>query len=203
MSRRKQSRVFVRPNAGDVQLLPFTEIKMIVRAAEDLIGRGGRTLLCKILKGSSSKEVTERQLDQNPAWGYYRELTNEQILTRIDWTILNGYLRIEYSHRLPLLCYTQQGLEIEIDTITDEKLDQLRSTVATKTVDAAFFERLRDAPRETVEKLLDKIEATRDPSMIPALSLWAAVAYKKVRTKINRTIAFLLALPLPEPGSGK
>src|SRR5687767_13637039 len=118
MSRRRVQRVPVLLNAGGITSLPGAEIKAIMRGAEDIIGRGGRTLLCKILKGSRDKDVLERSLHENPSWGFYRHLTNEEVLVRIDWTLLNDYLEIFYDHRLPLLCYAPRGLQLEIDTVT-------------------------------------------------------------------------------------
>ena len=35
---------------------------------------------------------------------------------------MNGYLRIEYDYRLPLLVYTGKGWEIEKDIFSDELL---------------------------------------------------------------------------------
>src|SRR5688572_8054917 len=127
MSRRKQQRIQVNLDPGAVRALPLPEIKAILRGADDLVAQGGRTLLCKVLRGSAAKDVTERGLQRNPAWGFHRELRPDEVLARIDWMILHGYLRIEYFDRLPLLCYTPAGLEIEIDTITDEFLATMRA----------------------------------------------------------------------------
>ncbi len=120
MKRRRDERVRVDLDPRGIEALPMAEITAIPRGAEEIIAQGGRTLLAKILKGSRDKDVLQRNLHENPSWGFYRHLTRDEILARIDWTIVKGYLRIEYSHRLPLLCYTPIGLEIEMETITDE-----------------------------------------------------------------------------------
>jgi hypothetical protein len=54
-----------------------------LRAADDLIGAGGRSLLTKILRGSRANDVLSRGLDQNPAYGIYQDLAEEEVLGRI------------------------------------------------------------------------------------------------------------------------
>lgn len=191
MSRRQDQRVRVDLDARNLESLPFAEIKAIMRAADAIIARGGRTLLCKILKGSRDKDVLERGFHENPSWGFYRSLANDEIIARIDWTILNGYLYLEYFDRLPLLCYTPAGLDIEIDTITDELLTRLRQMIGSE-LDLSFLGSLKDMPRATLERLLQKIEATGDPAFVPVLQGWAQVAYRKLRASIGRVTAKLV-----------
>lgn len=190
MSRRRERRVPVEIDPSGVESLPMADIHSILRGAEDLIAQGGRSLLCKILKGSRDKKVLERGLEDNPSYGYYCELGNEEILARIDWMILRGYLRLEYFGRLPLLCYTPAGLAIEIETITDELREKMRQMAGAPS-DLPFLESLKEAPRATLWRLLEKIEATGDPSFIPGLRAWGQVAYKKVNARINRLITEL------------
>jgi RQC domain len=190
MSRRRQQRATVRLDARGIDSLPLADIKAIMRGAEDLIAQGGRTLLCKILKGSRDKDVLSRALDANPSWGVYRDLPGDEVMARIDWTILNRYLCVEYNDRLPLLCYGDAGLDIEIETIADEYLARI-ALMKRMGVDTAFFESLKDTPRATLWRLLDKIEATRDPALVPLLRAWAEVAHRKVRVRITSMAAVL------------
>jgi hypothetical protein len=74
---RKVTRTPVRLNPEKVMTLPPEQIKMILRGADDLIARGGRTLLCRVLKGSKEKKVLEFNLDRSPAYGYFNELSND------------------------------------------------------------------------------------------------------------------------------
>jgi len=113
---RKVRRVPVTLNARDVKELPGDEIRMILRGADDIMGSGGRGLLARILKGSRQKAVLEHELDRSPVYGALSELSLEQITARIDWLIIESYLRIEYDYRLPLLVYTKRGWEIERET---------------------------------------------------------------------------------------
>src|SRR5882672_5950998 len=116
---RKVQRVRVRLDAGGVHSLAPEEIRAILRGADEMIMRGGRTLLMKLLKGSRSKDVLAKSLDQCPVYGYYKHLSNDEIMDRIDWAVLNGYLAIEYDYRLPLLVYTERGWAIERETYAD------------------------------------------------------------------------------------
>ena len=60
---KKVKRVPVNLDAGDVAELQPDEISAILRAAGELIGKGGRTLPSKIL-GSLIKAISERQTTQ-------------------------------------------------------------------------------------------------------------------------------------------
>ena len=71
LSSRKQ-RVKYHLNSGGITHLDFHEIKAILRAADELIATGDRTILAKILKGSRDKKLLEYGLDQCPAYGFYR-----------------------------------------------------------------------------------------------------------------------------------
>src|SRR5688572_28357958 len=98
MSRRKQ-RVPYHLDAKGVASLSREEIVAILRGADTMIGRGGRTQLTKLLKGSREASVLEHGLDRCPSYGFYRELKLEEILRRVDWTIQAGFLELEYAGR--------------------------------------------------------------------------------------------------------
>lgn len=51
----------------------------ILRAADELIGAGGRSLLAKILKGSREKKVLELELDKTPVY-CMKEILKLQLL---------------------------------------------------------------------------------------------------------------------------
>ena len=118
MSRRP--RVQFSLDAGNIKKLPENDIKMILRAADELISTGGRNMLVKILKGSRDKKVLEHGLDTCPAYGFYRELTMEEISHRVDWMIRQDYIRIDYYGRLPMIIFSEKGWEIEAETYAEE-----------------------------------------------------------------------------------
>ncbi|MDI7277090.1 MAG: RQC-minor-1 family DNA-binding protein [Anaerolineae bacterium] len=185
MSRRVQ-RVRYRLNTRGIKQLPREDLVAILRGADDLIMSGGRNLLALVLKGSREKKLLELGLDQSPVYGYYRHLTREEVLARIDWAIVHGYLDIAYDYRLPLLVYTEEGWEIERETRVAEFLrgfDQMLEAGP-----PYGMEYLKDRNRDMILLLLDKVEATRDPKYIPLLQAWAEIDYKKVRKRIHEVI---------------
>ena len=183
---RKSRRVVVELDAKGLKELPEAELNAVLRGADEIIGRGGRTLLTRILRGSRITNVLKRGLDQSPVYGYFHNLSDDDTLARIDWTILHGYLSIEYSNRLPVLVFTQKGWEIERDNYANELL-------------AGFDEILRDGPpypmeylkdrdRGMILLLLDKTLASRETRYIPLLEAWRKVDYQKVRRRIGQVI---------------
>ena len=190
MSQRSR-RIAVKPDAKGLNELSEDDLKAILRGADDIIAQGGRTLLMRILRGSASKDVLDRGLEQSPVYGYFRGLSNEDTLARIDWAILNGYLRIEYSNRLPLLVYTQEGWEIERETYANELLEKIEAALK----DGPPYEmaHLKDRDRGMILLLLDKVAATGNRNFIPALKAWKRVDYKKVQQRIQQTIQRLEA----------
>ena len=167
--------------------LPREEIVTILRGADDLILSGGRNLLAKILKGSRDKRLLELGLDASPVYGAFQGLTLAEIMARVDWVILHGYLAIEYDYRLPLLVYTPRGWEIERDTYATELLAGFDDLLASgqAVYDMTY---LKDRSRDMILLLLDKVEASGDAKYIPLLEAWAEIDYKKVRSRIRGVI---------------
>ena len=190
MSRRSH-RVAINLDTKGLKELSEDDLKAILRGADDIIAQGGRTLLMRILRGSASKDVLDRGLDQSPVYGYFRDLPNDATLARIDWVILNGYLRIEYASRLPLLVYTQEGWEIEREIYSNELLEKIEAALT----DGPPYEmaHLKDRDRGMILLLLDKVAATGNRKFIPALKAWKRVDYKKVQQRIQQTIQRLEA----------
>lgn len=185
MSRR--SRVPYRLDSRGVRTLPQAEIAAILRAADSLIAKGGRTLLTGILKGSKTKKLLELDLDDNPSYGFYREMSSEEILKRVDWMIENEFLEVVYHGQLPVIEFTPRGWEIERETYANELLVRLkRMARAGKLTYNMVF--LKDSNRGMILLLLDKIEASGDRRLLPLLRDWAAIAYQKVSKRIGEVI---------------
>jgi hypothetical protein len=70
----------------------------------------------KILKRSHAQEVLRLDLDQCPVYGYFQHLPTKDVLARIDRAILDGYLKVVYDYRLPVLVFTDAGWEIGKET---------------------------------------------------------------------------------------
>lgn len=155
MSRRARH-IAVRLNAKGIESLPTADIHAILRAADSLIAVGGRSLLTKILKGSRSKDVLSHGLDNNPAYGFYQGMPEEDVLARIDWMILHRYLRIEYQGQLPVLVFTPQGWEIERENFADEIVRGFDDMLAGGPGPYAM-EYLKDRNRGMILAVLDRV----------------------------------------------
>ena len=196
MPRRKPKVSYHLDSAG-LHSLPEADVQAILRGADDLIMRGGRTLLVKVLKGSRSKDVLEQGLDRSPVYGHFRLLSPDEVMARIDLVILKGYMTLEYDHRLPLLIYTPKGWAIEREIYADELLGQLRRALTCP--EPVDLSHLKDKNREVIWLLLDKVQATGEPRFVPLLRAWAEVDSKKVRQRIRQVIQ---ALGEPHAESG-
>ena len=189
MSRKKQRVRYVLDNGG-IRSLTIEEIKVILRAADELIETGGRSMLAKILKGSKDKKLLEHGLDQCPVYGYYRELTLQEITHRIDWMIKKDYLEIEYTDRLPMLVFSKIGWEIERETYAEELLQTFEGLLEGR--DYSFVRELKDKNRGMIILFLEKIKQTSNARYIPILKVWKEIEYKKVQAEIQKVIDYLL-----------
>ncbi|HSL42656.1 MAG TPA: RQC-minor-1 family DNA-binding protein [Anaerolineales bacterium] len=189
---RKVRRVHYELDPKDVKKLQPEELKVILRGADELIGSGGRSLLVKILKGSHAQDVLQHHLEQCPVHGYFHHLSAEEILARIDRAILDGYLKVVYDYRLPVLVFTDAGWEIEKETFANELLAGLDELLTTKQppYDMSY---LKDRNRSLIWCLLDKIEASGNPKYLPLLEAWEQIDYKKIKLRIEQVIRAIKA----------
>jgi hypothetical protein len=183
---KKVNRVRVELDVGSIKRLSDEEIKVILRGADDLIMSGGRALLVKILAGSKDKKLLDLELNQSPVYGAFRGQSQKEILSKIDWMILNRYLAIEYGYRLPLLVYTDKGWEIERETYADELFGRLVQGAANLEYD--IVETLQERDRGLILLLLDKLESSGKKELVAILEAWKRIAYKKVKTRIQEVI---------------
>ena len=187
---RRITRTPVRLHPERTQRLPMPDVEAILRGADELIASGGRTLLVKVLRGSRDKSVLKWKLDKSPVYGYFRGLSNEEVLAKIDWLISHHLLRYEYDGRLPLLVYTETGWEIERVTYANELFTKIAEAV--KREDSDFdMSFLKDKNREVITLLLHILELSGDARYIPLLKSWEKLDYKKVRQGIRRVISGL------------
>ncbi len=184
---RKVQRVHYDLDPKDIKKLPPEELKAILRGADELISSGGRSLLVKILKGSRAQDVLRLHLDQCPVHGYFHHLSTDEILARIDRAILDGYLKVVYDYRLPVLVFTDAGWEIEKETFANELLAGFDNLLTTSQppYDMSY---LKDRNRSLIWCLLDKIEASGNPKYLPLLEAWEQIDYKKVKLQIEQVM---------------
>lgn len=162
------------------------EIKAILRAADELIYSGGRSMLAKILKGSKDKKLLEMKLDRCPSYGYYGNITINDITKRIDWMILNDYLKIDYNGRLPMIVFANKGWETYQPVYAAELFHQTRDV--TDEASQEMIQQLKCTNREVVKLLLKKIGESKNSGFIKFLTKWEQEEVKKVRLLILRTI---------------
>jgi len=186
---RKRERVHFHLDSGEITHLTNDEIKAILRAADGLISTGGRSMLSKVLKGSKDKKVLEHGLDQNPGYGFYSHLTIPEITQRIDWVIINDYLRIDYNGRLPVVVFSEVGWEVERETYTEELLQKLTELLDGH--DYSFVGELKDRNRGMILLLIEKIRKTNNPDFIALLKAWQEIDYKKIQSALQGAIDYL------------
>ena len=193
MSRRNLP-IAVRLDARGIKSLPTPEIHAILRAADPLVAVGGRTLLSKILRGSRSKDVLDHGLALNPAYGFYRGVPEDEVLAKIDWMILHGYLRIVYQSRLPVLAFTREGWEIEREDYANEIVRGFDDMLASSQ-GPYNMEFLKDRNRTMILIVLDKVRMSGNPKYLPLLDEWARIDHKKVREAIAGVRSHLAQKP--------
>ena len=156
---------------------------MILRAADELIGTGGRNILVKVLKGSKDKKVLEHKLDTCPAYGFYQSMTLTEISYRVDWMIEQDYLRIDYMGRLPMIIFSDKGWDIEVETLTEEIYQKFCHSL--KDNNMAIVVEMKDYNRRVVMDVLEKIRASKNKAFLPVLEAWKAIDVRKVRERID------------------
>ena len=181
--------VHLHPAAG--RPLPPEELASILRGADPLVMRGGRTLLAHVLRGSRQKKVLEHGLDRIPVHGFYRGVPEEEVLAKIDRVIADGYLAIEYDYRLPLLVFTPEGWAIEKETYARELFAGFGARLAMGP--PYGMAELNDRNRGVILRLLELVEQSEDERCVPLLREWAEVDHRKVRERIGQVIRGLSA----------
>jgi len=162
------------------------EIKNILRAADEIIFVAGRTMLAKILKGSKDKKLLEKELNQCPSYGYYNQLSIEEITKIIDWMIVNNYLDIDYNGRLPMIIFSDKGWETYKPFYVDELYNRILNV--NETICNDLIEQFKQTNREVVKLLLLRIGGSKNIGFIRFLTKWEVVEVKKVRFMINGAI---------------
>ena len=142
-----------------------------------------------MLKGSRQEAVLEYGLDRSPAYGALSEQPLEQITAKIDWLIINGYFRIEYDYRLPLLICGERGWAIERETYADELLEHLDKLIADSDATAlADLSWLTEKNPQVLQLVLERITDSNDSKHLPALQRWKKSASKKMGCHIREAV---------------
>ena len=169
--------------------LSIEEINQILRASDEVIGLGGRTMIAKILKGSRDQKLIELKLDRCPVYGCFKMIKMEDIMRRIDWMLFNQYLLIDYRGDLPMIVFSDKGWE----TYKPIYVDEIYQLMVHSDLDsyASMIDRLNKTNREVIEMLLNRISESKNSELLPLLIQWKSRQVKKVRDEIDHTIKIL------------
>ncbi len=167
--------------------MPEPEIRVILRAADDIIATGGRTLLSKILKGSKDRKLLELGLDRNPSYGFYKDLALAEIMDKVNRMIATGYLDTEKRGKLPMIVFSPLGWVIERERHAEEFLQEWDRWIESE-ITPISMEYLKERNRGMILLFLYKILCTGNTKYIPFLTLWEGIDFKKVQAEIRKVI---------------
>lgn len=97
--------------------MPFYAPRMMLLAREEYAGS-------QDIEGSKEKQLLEKGLDQNPAYGFFHDLKQEQIMEKIDSLIDRRYIRTAWEGKLPILEFTPLGWAVERERRAKEFLQE-------------------------------------------------------------------------------
>lgn len=175
------------PPDQNTSQLRKSNLMVILRAADDLNGRGGIDLLVKTLKGIQEPTIRKLGLENSPVFGIYDAVEQEQIKKRIDVAIQEGYLFMVHSPAgKAQLILSQSGKAIEQETLAIELLHEFDDLVALG--NPYDLSDLQMQEKKVKDRLLNLIEASQNTKYIPLLETWETIEHKKNRARINQVI---------------
>ncbi len=166
--------------------LEISEIEVILRGADECIYMAGRAMLTKILKGSSDKKLLEKGLSSCPSYGYYKQLTIAKITKLVDWTIVNGYLCIEYNGKLPVIIFSSKGWTMYKPIYARELIDKIMQN--NEENEELLINRLKNTNREVIIEIVEQIIISKNEEIVPFLLKWQKDEVNKVRVLIEQMI---------------
>lgn len=176
------------PGAGSSRLRQG-DLIVILRAADDLNGRGGAEMLAEVLKGHKSPQLRKLGLVDSPVFGAFASTDLEHILERITRAMNEGYLQVHLTGGGERLLLTEAGQAVENRTLAVELLSDYEERLANgQPFDPS---ELRFEERGVVEQLLNHIQESRDSKYIPLLEAWEPFENKKTRARIAQVLAQL------------
>ncbi len=196
MARNAQSRRLNPANASrdaaaDAAVVPTdAELCAIVRGADALVMRAGRSLLVLILKGSRAQSVRERGWNRLPVYGALGHLAIKAIRERVNWALEHGYLQIERDRGANLLCLGPAGWDLDRQMYADDILRDFE-VKATEPFQLGDYMYLQEINPEILTQVLDEIRRRRWLSLVPVLRAWRGFAAPPVQRRIDRVVGVL------------
>ena len=168
------------------------DIKVILRAADEIIFQADKTLLIQILEGSKETEVLELKLDECPSYSYYDKMTIDEITAYVDWMIFHNFLEVTYEGHIPLIVFTEKGWETYKPICADELFHKILESDDSKRNEMITL--LKDVNRQVITLLLNQIGESQNDEFVGFLKKWEAKEAKKVRVKIKGALNKLMSV---------
>jgi len=166
------------------------ELRAIVRGADALVMRAGRTMLALILKGSRSRSVLARGFDGLPVYGALAHLSIKAIRDRVDWAIAQGFLQIERDRGADLLCLGPAGWELDRQIYAAEIWRDFECKAA-EPFQLGDYMYLQEINPEILTQVLDDVRRRRAVHLLPVLAAWRGFAGPPVQRRIDRVVGVL------------
>jgi hypothetical protein len=178
---------------GPVPLSPDEE-RAIFQVLDAAVWVAGRTSVVMALRGSRAEKVRRLGLVARPGHGFFSGRPEEEVLAKVDTCFHRGWLRFERTREgLPLIGYTDAGLEKAKDYGVETWLDELRAQrdaqSAGKPLKLSFL--MSESPQrnhDTVFLLIDRLDREADAGWLPLLRAWSAVETRRVRGRLQQSI---------------
>jgi hypothetical protein len=169
------------------RLAPTTEEReWILRGASEIAGKGGRSQLALLLKGSKDKKLLKHNLDQSPVYSKLSFLTIEEIENRIDHLIRKNDLRLEFSGDFPLIYLTGPAWE-QVRPWSNEKECREAAKADEKALNRILLQWCLRRRREQLY-LLESMTLLEPESAQRLMKTWLSVAGKEVGAWIEQKL---------------
>ena len=185
--------------------LSHPDLCAVLSVADHLVGRAGRTTLALALRGSRAARVLRHGVADAPGYGHFAGTPPDAVLAHIDALIAGGVLRLAFHDGVPLLAYTETGLQLAMRHAAAEWLAALQSRVPAVAAGAALelppaLATIQERNQNTVLLLTDLVGRIADAAWLSLLRAWSARETRRVRGRLAPIIA---ALERTAPGANR
>lgn len=178
---------------GPVALSEADE-RAIFAVCDVAVYAAGRTSVMMALRGSQAQKIKRLGLVDCEGHGHFAGMSEDDVLARIDTLFHRGWLCFERTREgLPLLAYTEAGLEVAKGYAADLWLQEVRGQVgpvaAGRELTLSFL--MATNPQrnhDTVLLLMDRVEREADATWLPMLRAWCAAETKRLRGRLRPVI---------------
>ncbi len=167
------------------------EIDTILRVTGDIAYQGGKNALVLVLKGSRSKDIKEKGLDQIKDYAAFKKETVKVIKNKINWMIENGWLRVEYRQKQPLVFQSARGQERIKKVATEAIFKEFDNWIHNDKAETMALQ-MKEVNRDVKLNVLQKILSRKMYEYMPIMYYWKTNESKRMKKKINDTMRALI-----------